>query len=124
MSLNELKTKAAELGITPEEARAHGKLTAKATWEAAIEAAKQPAQDAAEAFCDVVYSRQSRDIVQWVATAILMVVFTIGLLAYRITQAVWRLTAPHRQRLAQQRDDWFAAQASYVALVLLLLKTA
>jgi hypothetical protein len=124
MSLNELKTKAAELGITPEEARAHGKLTAKATWEAAIEAAKQPAQDAAEAFCDVVYSRQSRDIVQWVAAAVLMAVFTLGLLAYRITQALWRLTAPHRQKLIRRRDDWLTAQASYAALVLLLLKSA
>jgi len=131
MSLNELKTKAAELGITADAVRAFGHLGHKATWQAAIEAAKQsateaqqPAQDAAEAFCDVVYSRQSRDIVQWVAAAVLMAVFTLGLLAYRITQAVWRLTAPHRQRLAQQRDEWFAAQASYVALVLLLLKSA
>jgi len=131
MSLNELKTKAAELGITPEEARAHGKLTTKATWMAAIEAAKQsateaqqPATDTAVTICDVIYSDASRSIVQWVATAILMVVFTIGLLAYRITQAVWQASEPLRQQLIRRRDDWLTAQASYAALVLLLLKSA
>jgi hypothetical protein len=131
MTLTQLKATAASLGITADAARAHGHIGHKATWQAAIEAAKQsateaqqPATDTAVTICDVIYSDASRSIVQWVATAILMVVFTIGLLAYRITQAVWRLTAPHRQRLAQQRDEWFAAQASYVALVLLLLKSA
>ena len=94
MTLAQLKTKATELGITADAVRAFGHLGHKATWEAAIEAAKQsatdaqrPAADTAVTICDVIYSVASRSIVQWVAAAVLMVVFTIGLLAYRITQA-------------------------------------
>ena len=131
MTLTQLKQTAADMGITPDEARAHGKLTTKATWQAAIDAAtqaatdaQQPAQDAAEAVCDVIYSQQSRSIVQWVATAVLVVVFTFGLLVYRITTALWRYTAPLRQQLVHRRDNWLTAQASYAALVLLLLRAA
>ena len=131
MTLTQRKQTAADMGIAPDEARAHGKLTTKATWQAAIDAATQavteaqkPAQDTAEAVCDVLYSDTSRSIVQWVATAVLVVVFTLGLILYRIAVALWRLTAPHRQQLIRRRDNWLTAQASYAALVLLLLKSA
>ncbi len=36
MTLAELKAKATELGLTPDDVRQHGSLTKKATWEAAI----------------------------------------------------------------------------------------
>lgn len=36
MTLTELKAKATELGLTPDEVRQHGNLSKKATWEAAI----------------------------------------------------------------------------------------
>ncbi|MBD2483620.1 hypothetical protein H6G57_16555, partial [Planktothrix sp. FACHB-1365] len=36
MTLTELKARATELGLTPDEVRQHGNLSYKATWEAAI----------------------------------------------------------------------------------------
>ena len=124
--------------MSRDEVREIGNLRLKETWvvaaeyckayatavEEVAEAAQQPAQDAAEAVCDVLYSDTSRSIVQWVAAAVLMVVFTIGLLVYRITTALWRYTAPRRQQLIRRRANWLTAQASYAALVLLLLKSA
>ena len=124
--------------MSRDEVREIGNLRLKETWvvaaeyckvyatavEEVAEAAKQPAQDAAETVCDVLYSDTSRSIVQWVAAAVLMVVFAIGLLAYRITTALWRYTAPYRQQLIHRRDNWLTAQASYAALVLLLLRAA
>lgn len=38
MTLTELKAKATELGLTPDDVRQHGNLSKKATWEAAIDA--------------------------------------------------------------------------------------
>ena len=131
MTLTQLKQAAAAMGITPDEARVHGHIGHKATWQAAIDAAtqavteaQQPAQDTAEAVCDVLYSQQSRDAVQWVAAAVLMVVFTFGLLVYRVTTALWQASQPYRQQLIRRRDNWLTAQASYAALVLLLLRAA
>ena len=124
MTLTQLKQTAADMGITPDEARAHGKLTTKATWQAAIDAAtqavteaQQPAQDTAEAVCDVLYSQQSRDVVQWIAAAVLMVVFTLGLILYRITTALWHASAPLRHRASGRLDaEWQALTAAWPEL--------
>lgn len=40
MTLKELKAQASAMGITPDDARQHGKLSAKKTWQAAIEATR------------------------------------------------------------------------------------
>ncbi|MBE9031827.1 hypothetical protein IQ266_19000 [filamentous cyanobacterium LEGE 11480] len=131
MTLAQLKALASELNITADQARAFGHIGHKATWEAAIEQAKAiataataPANTHAATVCDVLYSETSRTIVQWVAAAVLATIYTLGLIVYRIAQVGWQSTAPTRQRLAQRRDDWLIAQASYAALVLLIFKGA
>ena len=124
MTLNELKAQAAAMGITPDEARAHGKLTAKATWMAAIDEVKalateaQPTAEAtATAVVDAACSEKAQSCYRAIFAALVLVFVVIGLAAVKAARIGWAW-------FTAQADDWLTAQASYVALVLLLLKPA
>jgi negative regulator of replication initiation len=116
MTLNELKTKAAAMGITPDMARNFGHLGHKATWQAAIDKmseavalaadaaneAQQPAQATAEAVTEVVYSDTSRAIFYAVMRFVAVLVITIFLVAGRIAQITWDATQPLRHRASKR----------------------
>lgn len=132
MTLNELKAAVRE-HMTDDQVRGFGNLSYKATWEAAydkcseaialaadaVKDAQQPAQDTAETVCDVLYSQQSRDIVQWVAMVVIAVIFTMGLLTVKIAQSIWQATAPLRARVSGRiHSEWWALVGSWPDLLM------
>lgn len=111
MTIKELQAEVLQY-MTKNQVREFGNLSYKATWQAALDKcseaiaaavdaaaeAQQPAQETAEAVTDALYSTTSRAVAQWMATAILMVIFTLGLITVRITQATWQAMEPLRSR--------------------------
>lgn len=133
MTLTQLKTRAAELGITADDARQYGKLSAKATWQAAIDKmseaialaadataeAQPPAETTAEAVTSAVYSQQSRDAFYWICYAVVLTVFATFLLAAKVAQLTWQASAPLRHRASGRiHSEWWAAVGAWPDLLM------